>query len=116
MTDLHFKFSGLSYVSRLFIQSSTNKSRQNRFVTKITGESVFNNLIDLHVFSKQAEIFGHVPFHYHRKEIVSGGGGGGGHDKENFYGEAFFSKVTTAISRKVGGTCPPAPRFLRHCI
>ena len=37
MTDLHFKFSGLSLGSRLCIRSSTSKSRQNRFVTKITG-------------------------------------------------------------------------------
>ena len=62
MTDLQFKFSGLSLGSRLFIQSATCKSRQNRFVTKITGESVFNNLIDLQMFSKQAEILSHVPF------------------------------------------------------
>ena len=53
MTDLHFKFFGLSLGSRLCIQSSTSKSRQNRFVTKITGESVLNNLIDLQMFSKQ---------------------------------------------------------------
>ena len=53
MTNLHFKFSGLSLGYRLCIQSSTSKSRQNRFVTKITGESVLNNLIDLQMFSKQ---------------------------------------------------------------
>ena len=45
MTNLHFTFSGLSLESRLCIQSSTSKSRQNRFATKITGESVLNNLI-----------------------------------------------------------------------
>ena len=53
MTDLHFKFSGLSLGYRLCIQSSTSKSRQNQFVTKITGESVLNNLTDLQMFSKQ---------------------------------------------------------------
>ena len=53
MTNLHFKFPGLSLGSRLCIQSSTSKSRQNRFVTKITGESVLHNPIDLQVFSKQ---------------------------------------------------------------
>ena len=47
MINLHFKFSGLSLGSRLCIQSSTSKSRQNRFVTKITGESVLHNPIDL---------------------------------------------------------------------
>ena len=47
MTDLHFKFSGLSLGYMLCIQSSASESRQNRFVTKITGESVLNNLIDL---------------------------------------------------------------------
>ena len=52
MTDLHFKLSGLSLGSRLRIRSSTSKSRQNRFATKITGESVLK-LIDLQVFSKQ---------------------------------------------------------------
>ena len=52
-TDLHFKFSGLSLESRLCIQSSTSKSRQNWFSTKITGESVLNNLIDQQMFSKQ---------------------------------------------------------------
>ena len=52
--DLHFKFSGLSLGSRFFcIQSLTSKSRQNRFVTKITGESVLHNPIDLQMFSKQ---------------------------------------------------------------
>ena len=46
MTDLHFKFSGLSLGGyRLCIQSSTSKSRQNQFVIKITGKSVLNNLI-----------------------------------------------------------------------
>ena len=53
MANLHFKFSGLSLRSRLCVQSSTSKSRQNRFATKITGESVLNNLIDLQMFSKQ---------------------------------------------------------------
>ena len=53
MTNLHFKFSGLSLGSRLCIQSSKSKSRQNQFATKITGESVLNNLIDLQMFSKQ---------------------------------------------------------------
>ena len=53
MANLHFKFSGLSLGSRLCVQSSTSKSRQNRFATKITGESVLNNLIDLQMFSKQ---------------------------------------------------------------
>ena len=53
MTDLHFKFSGPSLGSRLCIQSSTSKSSQNRFVTKITGESVLHNPIDLQMFSKQ---------------------------------------------------------------
>ena len=47
MTNLYFKFSGLSLGSLLCIQSSTSKSRQNRFATKITGESVLSNLIDL---------------------------------------------------------------------
>ena len=46
-------FSGLSLGYRLCIQSSTSKSRQNEFVTKITGESVLTNLIDLQMFSKQ---------------------------------------------------------------
>ena len=53
MTNLHFKFSGLSLGYRLCIQSSTSKSGQNRFVIKITGESVFNNSIDLQMFNKQ---------------------------------------------------------------
>ena len=53
MTDLYFKFSALSLGSRLCIQSSTSKSRQNRFATKITGESVLNNLNDLQMLSKQ---------------------------------------------------------------
>ena len=53
MTYLHFKFSGLSFGYRLCIQSSLSKSRQNRFLTKITGESALNNLIDLQMFSKQ---------------------------------------------------------------
>ena len=53
MTNLHFKFSGLSVGSRLCIQSSTSESHQNRFATKITGESVLNNLTDLQMFSKQ---------------------------------------------------------------
>ena len=53
MTDLHFKFSELSLGSRLCIQSSTSKSCQYRFVTKITGESVLHNPIDLQMFSKQ---------------------------------------------------------------
>ena len=39
-------FWAVSWVQALY-QSSMNKSRQNRFVTKITGESVLNNLIDL---------------------------------------------------------------------
>ena len=47
ITYLHFKFSGLSLGYRLCIQSSTSKSRQKQFVTKITGESVLNNVIDL---------------------------------------------------------------------
>ena len=55
MTNLHFRFSGLSLGYRLCIQSSTSKSRQNQFVAKITGESVFNNLIDLQMFIKQVE-------------------------------------------------------------
>ena len=46
MTNLHFKFSGLSLGSRLCIQSSTSKSRQNRFAAKITGESFLDDLID----------------------------------------------------------------------
>ena len=49
MTNLHFQFSGLSLAYRLCIQSSTSKSRQNQFVTKITGESVLDNPIDLRV-------------------------------------------------------------------
>ena len=53
MANLHFKFSGLSLGSRFCIQSSTSKSRQNQFVTKITGESVLHNPIDLQMFSKQ---------------------------------------------------------------
>ena len=53
MTNLHVKFSGLSLGYRLCIQSSTRKSGQNQFVTKITGESALNNLIDLQMFSKQ---------------------------------------------------------------
>ena len=53
MTNLNFKISGLSLGSRLCIQSSTRKSRQNRFVTKITGESVLHNPIDLQMLSKQ---------------------------------------------------------------
>ena len=53
MTDLHFKFSGLSLGSRLCIQSSTSKSHQNRFTTKITGESVLNDLIDQQMCSEQ---------------------------------------------------------------
>ena len=53
MINLHFQFSGLSLGSRPYIQSSTSKSRQNRFATKITRESVLNNLIDLQMFSKQ---------------------------------------------------------------
>ena len=53
MTDLHFKFSGLYLGYRLRIQFSTSKSRHNLFVTKITGESVLNSLIDLQMFSKQ---------------------------------------------------------------
>ena len=53
MTDLHFKFSGLSLGYRLCIQSSTSKSHQNQFVTGITGKSVLNDLIDLQIFSKQ---------------------------------------------------------------
>ena len=53
MTNLHFKFSGLSLGYRLCIQSLKGKSRQNRFVTEITGKSVLNNLIDLQMFSKQ---------------------------------------------------------------
>ena len=53
MSNLQSKFSGLSHGSRLCIQSSTSKSRQNRFATKITGESVLNNLIDLQIFSRQ---------------------------------------------------------------
>ena len=53
MINLHFQFSGLSLGSRIYIQSSTSKSRQNRFATKITGELVLNNLIDLQMFSKQ---------------------------------------------------------------
>ena len=53
MTNLHFKFFGLSVGSRLCIQSSTSKSRQNQFVIKMTGESVLNSLIDLQMFSKQ---------------------------------------------------------------
>ena len=56
MTNLYFKFSGLSLGSLLCIQSSTSKSRQNRFAAKITGESVLNNLIDLKMFSKQVNI------------------------------------------------------------
>ena len=43
----------MSLGSRLCIQSSTSKSRQNRFAIKITGESILNNLIDLQMFSKQ---------------------------------------------------------------
>ena len=50
-TNLHFRCSGLSLGSRLCIQSATNKSCQNCFATKITGESVLNNLIDLQMFS-----------------------------------------------------------------
>ena len=53
MTNLHFKFSGLSLGYRLCIQSPTSKSHQNRYATKITGESVLNNLIDQQIFSKQ---------------------------------------------------------------
>ena len=53
MTNLHFTFSGLSLGSRLCIQSLKSKSRQNRFATKITGESVLNNLVDLQMFGKQ---------------------------------------------------------------
>ena len=53
--NLYFKFSGLSLGSLLCIQSSTSKSRQNRFATKITGESVLNNLIDPKMFSKQVK-------------------------------------------------------------
>ena len=53
MSNLHFKFSGLSLGFILCIQSSTSKSRQNRFATKITGVSVLNNLIDQKMFSKQ---------------------------------------------------------------
>ena len=52
MTNLHFTFSGLS----LGIQSSASKSRQNRFATKITFESVLNNLIDLQMFSNRLYI------------------------------------------------------------
>ena len=53
VTNLHFKFSGLSLGHRLCIQFSMSKSRQNQFATKITGQSVLNNLIDLQMFSKQ---------------------------------------------------------------
>ena len=53
ITNFHFKFSGLSLGSRLCIQSSASESPQNRFATKITGESVLNNLIDLQIFSKK---------------------------------------------------------------
>ena len=53
MTNFHFKFSGLPLGSRLCVQSSTSKSCQNRFATKITGESVWHNPIDLQMFSKQ---------------------------------------------------------------
>ena len=53
MTNLHCKFSVLSLGYRLCIQSSTIKLRQNQSVTKITGESVVNNLIDLQMFCKQ---------------------------------------------------------------
>ena len=56
MTNLHFKFSGLSLGSRLCIQSSKNKSRQNRFEVKINGESVLNILIDLKMLSKQVKL------------------------------------------------------------
>ena len=45
MTNLHFKFFGLSLGFSLCVQSSTNKSRQNRFITKITGESVLHDPI-----------------------------------------------------------------------
>ena len=55
MTNLHFKFSGLSLGSRLCIQSSTSKSRQNRFATKNTGESVSNNLIKVSSQSRKFE-------------------------------------------------------------
>ena len=48
-----FQVLWLSLGSRLCIQSTTSKSRQNRFATKITGESVLNNLNDLQMFSKQ---------------------------------------------------------------
>ena len=53
MTNLHVKIFGLSLGYRLCIESSTSKSRQNQFLTKITGESVLNSLIDLQMFSKQ---------------------------------------------------------------
>ena len=51
MTNLHFKFSWLPLAYKLCIQSLKSKSRQNRFVAKVTGESVLNNLIDLQMFS-----------------------------------------------------------------
>ena len=53
MTNLHFKFSGVSLGHKFCIQSLKSKSRQNRFVTEITGESALNNLIDLQIFSRQ---------------------------------------------------------------
>ena len=71
MTNLHFKFSGLSLGSRLCIQSSTSKSRLNRFATKITGESVLNNLIDLLIFSKHIiYILYDIYFHRRRKLLI----------------------------------------------
>ena len=50
---IHFVFTLYSLCIHFVLNPQREKSRQNRFVTKITGESVLNNLIDLLMFNKQ---------------------------------------------------------------